>query len=144
MREIIFFAAKHIMGHFKRFFEGTEIFLTPKLSWAKQRTIVGAKRFRPPRKIPRKFKFFSPYTKLIPCTFRIRGSLVFFVPEREREKKERERRESERESKSKREREKESKSKERARARARVREREKRERKKKSEGVNMSKHVGPK
>ncbi len=63
---------------------------------------------------------FAPDKKLIPCTFRIRGTLVFYVPRRggeiEREKereRERERGERERE-----------RARERARARAREGERE--------------------
>jgi hypothetical protein len=42
VRDIIFFfAGKHIMGHFAGFFEGTENFLTSKLSWAQRRAILG-------------------------------------------------------------------------------------------------------
>ncbi len=75
-RDSFFSRAKHIMGHFKGFFEGA-----------------------------------APDKKIIPCTFRIRGTLVFFyVPERVRERGGE--RESKSESKSKSEKEREERVKE--------------------------------
>ena len=54
MREIIFFLrANYIMGHFKGYFEGAKTFLTPKLSRAQRGAILGSKKSRPPRNIPR-------------------------------------------------------------------------------------------
>jgi hypothetical protein len=55
MQDIIFFLrANYIMGHFKGYFEGAKTFLTPKLSRAQRRTIVGSKKSWPPQNIPRK------------------------------------------------------------------------------------------
>jgi hypothetical protein len=39
--------AKHIMGHFERFFVGAESFLIPKLLWARRRAILGQKGWGP-------------------------------------------------------------------------------------------------
>jgi hypothetical protein len=54
MRDIIFFLqANYIMGHFKGYFEGAKTFLTPKLSRAQRGAILGSKKSRPSRNIPR-------------------------------------------------------------------------------------------
>ncbi len=54
MRDIIFFLrANYIMGHFKGYFEGAKTFLSPKLSRAQRGAILGSKKSRPPRNIPR-------------------------------------------------------------------------------------------
>ena len=65
MRDIIFFLrANYIMGHFKGYFEGAKTFLTPKLSRAQQGAILGSKKSRPPRNIPRNGPLCSlPKTK---------------------------------------------------------------------------------
>ena len=65
MRDIIFFLrANYIMGHFKGYFEGAKTFLTPKLSRAQRGTILGSKKSRPPRNIPRNGPLCSlPKTK---------------------------------------------------------------------------------
>ena len=52
------------MGHFKGYFEGAKTFLTPKLSRAQRGTILGSKKSRPPRNIPRNGPLCSlPKTK---------------------------------------------------------------------------------
>jgi hypothetical protein len=43
MREIIFLRANYFMGHFKGYFEGGKISLTPKLSRAQGGTLEDAK-----------------------------------------------------------------------------------------------------
>jgi hypothetical protein len=65
MRDIIFFLrANYIMGHFKGYFEGAKTFLTPKLSRAQRGAILGSKKSRPPRNIPRNGPLCSlPKTK---------------------------------------------------------------------------------
>ncbi len=67
MRDIIFFLrANYIIGHFKGYFEGAKTFLTPKLSRAQRGAILGSKKSRPPRNIPRNGPLFSlPKTKKI-------------------------------------------------------------------------------
>ncbi len=67
MRDIIFFLrANYIMGHFKGYFEGAKTFLTPKLSRAQRGAILGSKKSRPPRNIPRNGPLCSlPKTKKI-------------------------------------------------------------------------------
>ncbi len=90
VRDIIFFSrVKHIMGHFAGSFEGVKTFLTPKLSWAWRRAVLGSKKSRPPQKIPRNAPLYVlPQTKkLLSRTFKIRGTVhwYFSVPKRERE-----------------------------------------------------------
>ncbi len=65
MRDIIFFLrANYIKGHFKGYFEGAKIFLTPKLSRAQRGAILRSKKSRPPRNIPRNGPLCSlPKTK---------------------------------------------------------------------------------
>ncbi len=113
VRDIIFFSrVKRIMGHFAGHFAGSfggvETFLTPKLSWAWRRAVLGSKKSRPPQKIPRNYPLYVlPQTKkLISRTFKIRGTLVFFCP-KERESKRARKRDREREWERERERERE-------------------------------------
>ncbi len=83
MRDIIFFfRANYIMGNFKGYFEGAKTFLTPKLSRVQRGTILGSKKLRPPRNIPRNGPLCSlPKTKKIMSRiFKIRGALVFLCP----------------------------------------------------------------
>jgi hypothetical protein len=76
VRKNIFSRAKH-MGHFEGFFEGSKRSLPPPLEKSLE---ILHYMFRPRQK------------KIIPCTFRIRGTLVFLNPkERERGKRGRER-----------------------------------------------------
>ncbi len=89
VQDIIFFLrAKHIMGHFSGFFKGAETFLTPKLSWATRRAILGSKGSRPPQKTPRNVPLYVlPQTKnIISMTFKIRGTLVFLCPNERKER----------------------------------------------------------
>ena len=84
MRDIIFFLrANYIMGHFKGYFEGAKTFLIPKLSRAQRGTILGSKKSRPPRNIPRNGPLCSlPKTKKnnIPNFQKSAVHWYFYVP----------------------------------------------------------------
>ena len=84
MRDIIFFLrANYIMGHFKGYFEGAKTFLTPKLSRAQRGAILGSKKSRPPRNIPRNGPLCSlPKTKKnnIPNFQKSAVHWYFYVP----------------------------------------------------------------
>ena len=71
------------MGHFKGYFEGAKTFLTPKLSRAQRGTILGSKKSRPPRNIPRNGPLCSlPKTKKnnIPNFKKSAVHWYFYVP----------------------------------------------------------------
>ncbi len=84
MRDIIFFLrANYIMGHFKEYFEGAKTFLTPKLSRAQRGAILGSKKSRPPRNIPRNGPLCSlPKTKKIISQILKKSAVrwYFYVP----------------------------------------------------------------
>jgi hypothetical protein len=84
MRDIIFFLREnYIMGHFKGYFEGAKTFLTPKLSRAQRGTILGSKKSRPPRNIPRNGPLCSlPETKTnnVPNFQKSAVHWYFYVP----------------------------------------------------------------
>ena len=61
---IFFFWDNNFLIHFSGHFEGAKTFLTPKLSRAQRGTILGSKKSRPPRNIPRNGPLCSlPKTK---------------------------------------------------------------------------------
>ena len=71
------------MGHFKGYFEGAKTFLTPKLSRAQRGAILGSKKSRPPRNIPRNGPLCSlPKTKKnnIPNFQKSAAHWYFYVP----------------------------------------------------------------
>jgi hypothetical protein len=84
MRDIIFFLrANYIIGHFKGYFEGAKTFLTPKLSRVQRGAILGSKKSRPPRNIPRNGPLCSlPKTKKnnIPNFLKSAVHWFFYVP----------------------------------------------------------------
>jgi hypothetical protein len=70
----LFSWAKHTLGHFEGFFEGVETFLTPELA------IFGVIKVEAPWKISRNAPLFVfLWKKIISCTLRIRGTMVFYM-----------------------------------------------------------------
>jgi hypothetical protein len=109
--DFFFLWVEHIMGHFEGFFEGPETFLTPKLSWAYQRTINWGQKGQGPLEKSQEmshYVFCHSQRKIIYCTFRIWGALVFLCPKDRERVRESKKERGERDRKRERERERES------------------------------------
>jgi hypothetical protein len=92
-----FSQTKHVMKYFEGFFRGADNFLTPKLSCAMWRAILGSKRSKPSWKTPRNVPLY-----LMPRTTKVSLALseskvhwYFYVSKRERESESQSQRERE-------------------------------------------------